>query len=507
MYSALISIALAAAIFIMGGIILNTQIWYSARAESMAGAKDAAMKMNTILNEAQFAIHTAMNVAGAGCDAEGRYRLGAEVALKPYLRTIFIFTHGKIVCTSLPDNRVLLINVMKLSDSPLILLPAKETKNNLPVLLYQAVFNDRRIGITINDRHIRDALGVSIKDVSYQLRVGDTVLGLFGDATQVNSKKKHVERLEAKDNFYSIEYNYPPLFSFQRLVSQGADILFFLLLISWLGAYATYKYLCKSTPPEELLQHGIAKGEIIPFYQPVVNGLDGTLRGVEVLARWKHPRDGYISPDSFIPLAEKSGLIVPLTRSLMAQVVMQMNAISCKLPDGFHVGINFSAFHISSPTFVEECMNYKNSFEYKNLNLVVEITEREPLDINEPLVNALNKLHKNGFAIALDDFGTGYSGLSYLHDLHIDYIKIDHSFIRRINEHEKSNRLLDCVLDLARKFSISIVAEGVETQEQLDYLIRKNITFLQGYYFFKPVPFAELVMILLSKPKVRVNVE
>ncbi len=101
----------------------------------------------------------------------------------------------------------------------------------------------------------------------------------------------------------------------------------------------------------------------------------------------------------------------------------------------------------------------------------------------------------------------GYSGLSYLHDLHIDYIKIDHSFVGRVNADPESTRILDCVLDLARKLSISIVAEGVETKEQLDYLNQNNITFQQGYYFYKPVTYIDLVKIILSKPKVKVVVE
>ena len=245
----------------------------------------------------------------------------------------------------------------------------------------------------------------------------------------------------------------------------------------------------------------------MPFYQPIVNGREGTLRGVEVLARWKHPKAGYISPASFIPVAEKSGLIVPLTQSLMRQVAENMNAIASKLPSGFHVGINFSASHITSPTFVQECLHYRDSFNRDDLNLVIEVTEREPLDVDEDLVQRLNILHENGFVIALDDFGTGYSGLSYLHDLHIDYIKIDQSFVGRVNELPDSTRILDCVLDLARKLSLSIVAEGVETKAQLDYLNKNNIVFLQGYYFYKPVTFTEFVMILLSKPKVKVFVE
>ena len=308
----------------------------------------------------------------------------------------------------------------------------------------------------------------------------------------------------------SIEYNSFAFFSLQnlqRMLSRAGGILLFLLLVSCLTAYILNHYLTKSSLPEEALRRAILKGDIVPFYQPIVNGKEGTLRGVEVLARWKHPVAGYISPASFIPVAEKSGLIVPLTQSLMAQVVSNMNTIASKIPAGFHVGINFSASHIAAPTFVEECLKYKTSFSRHDLNLVIEVTEREPLDIDEKLVQTLNKLHEAGFSISLDDFGTGYSGLSYLQDLHIDYIKIDQSFVSRVNEHEDSTLILDSVLELARKLSISIVAEGVETREQLDYLSKNNITFLQGYYFFKPVPFAELIMILLSKPKERVNVE
>lgn len=131
---------------------------------------------------------------------------------------------------------------------------------------------------------------------------------------------------------------------------------------------------------------------------------------------------------------------MPLTQSLMRQVAANMNAIASKLPSGFHVGINFSASHITTPTFVEECLKFKDSFSRHDLNLVIEVTEREPLHVDEELVQRLNILHENGFVIALDDFGTGYSGLSYLHDLHIDYIKIDQSFVGRVNELPDSTR-------------------------------------------------------------------
>lgn len=507
MRNILLPVLVAVLLFISGISILNVQLWYSARAGSLAGAQYVVNDVNVILDEASHATRIASEIVLKGCNQEDQYQLGTEAALQPHLRTIFIFRIGKIWCSSLPGNHILLAYLPKIPDTRLLLAPAGNTVDGRPVLLYQTTFADSRIVITISDQHIRDMLRTPLKEANYSLMVGKTILGLSGDVVTINGSENNYGRVHSTKYPFAVRYHQPPLLSLSRIASQGMGIMIFIVLISGLAAYALERYLNKNTTPEETLRRAIARGEIVPFYQPVVNGLEGTLRGVEVLARWKHPTAGYISPASFIPVAEKSGLIIPLTQSLMAQVVIQMNAIASKLPEGFHIGINFSASHISSPTFVEECLQYKAKFSRKDLNLVLEVTEREPLHVDEHLVQALNTLHENGFVIALDDFGTGYSGLSYLHDLHIDYIKIDQSFVARVNSEEDSTRILDCVLDLARKLSLSIVAEGVETKEQVDYLNRNNITFQQGYYFFKPVNFTELIKILLSKPKVKVIVE
>lgn len=507
MRNTLIPIFIAICLFITGVTILNIQLWYSAKAEYLAGARYAANNINHILEEASQATQTAVNIAGKECDLEEQYQLGTEAALKPHLRTIIILKQGTVWCTSLPGNRVLLSRIPVFPDSNLLLAPAIDTVNRLPILLYQSQFADTRILVTISDQHIRGALNVPLKGVRYVLRVADDIIGPTGDVMTLNKHYPYTEKVHSTKYHFTIIFNPPPLFSFYRLIDKGFGILIFILLIACAAAFLLDRYFNKSATPEEILRRAINNGEIVPFYQPVVNGREGTLRGVEVLARWKQPHGGYISPAAFIPLAEKSRLIVPLTQSLMNQVARQMNAIASKLPEGFHIGINFSASHIISPTFVDECLNYRDSFTRRDLNLVLEVTEREPLNVDESLVQRLNILHENGFVIALDDFGTGYSGLSYLHDLHIDYIKIDHSFVGRVNADPESTRILDCVLDLARKLSISIVAEGVETKEQLDYLNQNNITFQQGYYFYKPVTYIDLVKIILSKPKVKVVVE
>ncbi|EPN6132846.1 EAL domain-containing protein [Enterobacter asburiae] len=507
MRHASIPVAAATTMFLLGVFIINLQVWYSARADSLAEAHYVVRNMNVILKEARHATEMAMQLAENECDAEGQYRLGTEAALQPHLRTIVILKNDAVWCSSLPGNRVLLVNSSVLPDSSLLLVPSASTVNGLPVLLYQTIHAGSRIIVSISDSHIRDALDMPLNGVEYSLRVGNTLLGLTGDVTTADHTKKEVLTVKASNYPFSVQFNSPPLFSLKRLFNRAGGVVLFLLIISSLSAYILQRYISKDVSPEESLRIAIYRNEIIPYYQPVVSGKEGTLRGVEVLARWKHPQSGFISPASFIPLAEKSGLIIPLTQSLMRQVAIHMNAIATLLPEGFHVGINFSASHIVASTFVEECLHYKRSFTQQDLNLVVEVTEREPLDIDEHLVNTLNELHNNGFAIALDDFGTGYSGLSYLQDLHIDYIKIDQSFVSRVNANEDSTLILDSVLELAKKLSISIVAEGVETEEQLDYLTRNHIRFLQGFFFYKPLPFKELVKVLLSKPKVKVRVE
>ncbi len=507
MRHASIPVAAATAIFLLGVFIINLQVWYSARTDSLAGAHYVVRNMNVILKEALHATQIAMQLAENECDAEGQYRLGTEAALQPHLRTIVILKKDAVWCSSLPGNRVLLVNGSALPAASLLLVPAKSTVNGLPVLLYQTNHAGSRIMVSISDSHIRDALNMPLRGVGYSLNVGDRILGQSGDVLTAAHSNKDVLTVKDADFPFAIQFNAPPLFSLTRLFDQAGGVLLFLLLISSLPAYLLQRYLSKDISPEESLRTAIYRNEIIPYYQPVVSGKEGTLRGVEVLARWKHPQSGFISPASFIPLAEKSGLIIPLTQSLMRQVAKQMNSISTLLPEGFHVGMNFSASHIVASTFVEECLHYKHSFIQQDLNLVVEVTEREPLHIDEHLVKTLNELHNNGFAIALDDFGTGYSGLSYLQALHIDYIKIDQSFVARVNANEDSTLILDSVLELAKKLSISIVAEGVETEEQLDYLTRNHIRFLQGFFFYKPLPFKELLKVLLSKPKVKVRVE
>ena len=257
----------------------------------------------------------------------------------------------------------------------------------------------------------------------------------------------------------------------------------------------------------EAISLALENHEFKPWIQPVFCAQTGVLTGCEVLVRWEHPQTGIIPPDQFIPLAESSGLIVIMTRQLMKQTADILMPVKHLLPDNFHIGINVSAGCFLAAGFEKECLNLVKKLGNDKIKLVLELTERNPIPVTPEARAIFDSLHQHNITFALDDFGTGYSGLSYLQDLHIDYIKIDQSFVARVNANEDSTLILDSVLELAKKLSISIVAEGVETEEQLDYLTRNHIRFLQGFFFYKPLPFMELVKVLLSKPKVKIRVE
>ena len=243
------------------------------------------------------------------------------------------------------------------------------------------------------------------------------------------------------------------------------------------------------------------------YHQPQVT-YDGKIVGTEALLRWEHPRRGLVMPGDFIPMAEGNGLIVVIGDWVLQMACAQLAAWAND-PQMSHltIAVNVSARQFCEPHFVQSVTEIMQTYGIGPGKLKIELTESQLSANVDEIIGKMNELKKHGITFSLDDFGTGYSGLSYLHDLHIDYIKIDQSFVGRVNELPDSTRILDCVLDLARKLSLSIVAEGVETNAQLDYLNKNNIVFLQGYYFYKPVTFTEFVMILLAKPKVKVFVE
>ncbi len=321
------------------------------------------------------------------------------------------------------------------------------------------------------------------------LRVGDGWLdeeGHFFAATPSLASQEHVE-LQAAGYPLSIYAGYssaPTLMGLWRHHGFGIWLLFAFsagvaVLMWWL--------LGRPRSPTSELARALRAKEFVPYLQPLVESGSERIMGVEVLMRWQHPDVGLIRPDLFIPQAEACGLIVPMTSLIMGRVGQQLVASQAQLPDGFHISFNISAAHCRDDSLLEECRSFLARFAPGKVTLVLELTERELLVADPHTLSLFQALNEMGVKLAMDDFGTGHSSLVYLQQFHVDYLKIDQSFIRRIGTESLSEHIVDNVIDLGHRLGLALVAEGVETREQAEYL-KGKVAYLQGYLFGRPVP-------------------
>jgi diguanylate cyclase (GGDEF)-like protein/PAS domain S-box-containing protein len=241
------------------------------------------------------------------------------------------------------------------------------------------------------------------------------------------------------------------------------------------------------------LREAIWREEIEVFYQPVFDLGTGRAKSVEALARWRHATRGLIPPADFIPVAEEGGLIVELGNLVLAKACRD----AVTLPDDLKMAVNLSALQFASGNLVESVMRALADSGLAESRLELEITESVFLADSQENLKTLERLRNVGVSIALDDFGVGYSSLSYLTAFPFNKVKIDKSFIHRIGRAE-TVAVLGSIVQLARTLNLSIVAEGVETYEQLEKIRALGIALGQGNFLSKPVPFGELSLQALS---------
>ena len=240
------------------------------------------------------------------------------------------------------------------------------------------------------------------------------------------------------------------------------------------------------------LRQGLARGEILVHYQPVVDH-DGKLVGAEALARWRHPQRGMISPADFIPLAEQTGLILPLGQTVLHTACSQLAAWA-QNPATAHLtlSVNVSARQFRQAGFVAQVLGTLKDCQADPRQLKLELTESLLLGDIEDTIERMEQLKKEGVGFALDDFGTGYSSLSYLKRLPLDQVKIDQSFVRDVLSDPNDAAIVRTILALAKSLDLEVVAEGVETAGQLGFLRLHGCEGFQGYLFGRPVPLEEM---------------
>jgi diguanylate cyclase (GGDEF)-like protein len=250
---------------------------------------------------------------------------------------------------------------------------------------------------------------------------------------------------------------------------------------------------------ETELRHSVQDGSISVAYQPVYSLQRGSLEGFEALARWVHPKFGVISPEEFIPIAEETGLISSLGQQVLSQACRQVAAWNRRFKSSLKVSVNVSGWQLAGKGFLECVKDVLTDSRLEPELLKFEVTESVLLNDRETAAKMLTAARAMGIAIYLDDFGKGYSALHYLLEFPFDVIKIDKSFIKNVERDERHATVMRTIVQLAKKLEKSVVAEGIETQPQLEFVQRIGCEYAQGYLFSKALPAAEMIERLESE--------
>lgn len=235
----------------------------------------------------------------------------------------------------------------------------------------------------------------------------------------------------------------------------------------------------------------IQKNELVLQYQPQLNVQNGDILSMEALLRWNHSEKGFISPAEFIPIAEETGLIIPIGRWVLEKACSQTKELQEKLKKPIKVSVNLSVGQLFQQNFVEVVENVLKQTGLEPKYLELEITESMTMH-NSEIVPILQDLKELGVSVAVDDFGTGYSSLGYLKDFPIDSLKIDRTFVNQIQRNKRSAPLVDMILSVSKHLGLSVVAEGIETVEQLQYLKTHGCEYIQGFLISKPLNIDDL---------------
>lgn len=239
---------------------------------------------------------------------------------------------------------------------------------------------------------------------------------------------------------------------------------------------------------ETSLRRALENNEFETFYQPQVDQRTGEVVGMEALMRWRHPERGLVSPAEFIPIAEETGLIVPMGAWILKQSCLQCREWhAAGFPD-LKIAVNLSGKQFNQENLAAQIAQILQETQFDPAYLELEITESAIMETSNHAIDILNQLRQMGLSLSIDDFGTGYSSMNYLKRFPISKLKIDRSFVMDIPHDTEDGAITEAIIALAKALDIAVVAEGVETAEQAEFLSQRECHLVQGFYYSKPMP-------------------
>ena len=242
---------------------------------------------------------------------------------------------------------------------------------------------------------------------------------------------------------------------------------------------------------ENDMKHAMENGEFQVYLQPKYSTKEEKLSGAEALVRWIHPTRGFISPGRFVPIFEKNGFVLNLDDFMISEVAKQQAKWMSEGKELFPISVNVSRAHFTRADLAEHICGIVDKYGVPHDKIELELTESAFFDDKEVLIKTVKKLKEYGFEISMDDFGAGYSSLNSLKEMPLDVLKLDAEFFRGEDDENRGEVIVGEAITLAKKLNMRIVAEGIETREQVDSLARMDCDLIQGYYFAKPMPISE----------------
>ncbi|MDP3269594.1 MAG: EAL domain-containing protein [Legionella sp.] len=346
------------------------------------------------------------------------------------------------------------------------------------VFLYNSMQNQKIIEIKQNKRHFwvpSNPGSSSIVKHSHILVVYDKLQSINGIQVGVIGNPK------------TIIYN---LWLSQILLT------FWILTFFYLLGYLLSNVFKRKYSLHGAMKSGLRNKEFYPEYQPVYDQQMKAYVGAELLLRWRDRYHQIIMPDYFIHEAEQSGIIVPITLQI-AEIAFKETALIFNENPQFHLAINISSFHFIDPAFFKKLSLLMKNYHIKPHNIIFEITERDLLNKNDSIyTDKMHQLRAKGFSLAVDDYGTGHASINYLQHFPFNYLKIDKLFIQAIGTKALTESLNDAIIRMAQELSLTIIAEGVETIEQVNYLRTNKVRYLQGWFFSKALDSTQLYRLL-----------
>ncbi|MBV4485102.1 EAL domain-containing protein [Pseudomonas sp. SWRI153] len=479
---------------VLGSAILYLQAQRILQQSAAQTAQQALHQFELMLDNTAEAAIALLPLAGKNCE-EVKLALREQVTRRPFVRSTNLVWDNNLYCSSLFGQFEEAVDAGDYHQGKLWLMNGNPVTPDTALLIYR--LSDGRGGAltTLDGYHLSNILRLIGRQTLLMLQVGDNWLSADGKVHQGPLPALPVAHtlLDSGRYAFSVSAGFPQGETWRYMTAEFAPLFSLLIFFGVVSGAIGHFVQKRSTSPSHEMLRALEAGEFIPYFQPIVHGDSKQWSGAEVLMRWNHPKEGLVRPDLFIPFAEHSGLIVPMTRALMQQTAILLSPHSATFAAPFHIGLNITASHCRDLELVEDCREFLEAFVPGSVQLVLELTERELIEPTDITLQLFEQLQAMGVKIAIDDFGTGHSSLGYLRTFNVDFLKIDQSFVAMIGIDALSRHILDSIIELSAKLDLGIVAEGVETQAQAEYLTEHHVNFLQGYLFGKPMPAADFI--------------